>query len=879
VKKRIKEFIQRIPIIKLLNLTTLIILIISLSITTLLVRQKQKITQRVEATPQKPRQQNGVKINKHVPGEIIIKFKKDFFPDEKFSKEYNIKFLNKILAKHKLKSGIQKQIEKVGLDRLYKAEVLDQELTNLLRALNQDENVEYAELNYIVTTLSVPNDPSFTNLWGLNNNGQNGGTTDADIDAPEAWSTIHDSNLVVGIIDTGIDYTHEDLKDNLWVNTAEQSGSAGVDDDNNGFIDDIYGYDFVNNDPDPFDDHGHGTHVAGTIGAVGNNGLGVVGVNWKAKIAAIKFLDANGSGTADNAVKAILYANQMGFKITSNSWGGGANSQALYEAITVANNAGNLFIAAAGNNSSDNDLLPMYPSSYDLPNIISVAATDYKDQLASFSNYGLTTVDLGAPGVNIYSTVPKGACKLCDPSGYRYLNGTSMATPHVSGTAVLLWSFSPQLSHSEIKNKIMNFSDTVIALQGKTVTNGRLNIYNFFDNDKVPPSAITDLAAVSIDFNYVKLTWTTVGDDGLVGQATRYDLRYSTVPIDENNFNSVSQAVNVPIPLASGQTQTFKLAGLFPNTTYYLAMKVLDNAGNASAISNVVVATTTNPIVIFSDNMENGINGWTVFKSPGEENVIWHQSLRKSVSPITSWYYGNEQTGNYDNGFGSAGTLVSPSINLTGIQNTHLVFRYSLSTEPDPYLWDIARVQIYYRGIVNLETLLYPMITNGVFKEETIDLSAYDGKDIKIEFDFNTVDKYNNNYEGWFIDNFQILGSTATPTPTPTSTPTPTPVPPTPTPTSTPDLTPPIVTITYPVNGGIVARNKTTTITATATDNIGVAKVAFYVNSTLKCSDTTTPFTCTWFVPAKKGANYTLSAKAYDLAGNLATYTVNVTAK
>ncbi|MBU4271129.1 MAG: S8 family serine peptidase [Planctomycetes bacterium] len=313
--------------------------------------------------------------------------------------------------------------------------------------------------------VTVPTDPYYNQLWGM-----------TAIDAPDAWTiTTGSSSVVVAVIDTGVDYTHVDLAANIWTNPGEIAGN-GIDDDRNGFVDDVYGYDFVNNDGDPMDDNSHGTHVSGTIAAVANNGVGVAGVNWSSSIMALKFLDGNGSGYLSDAVRAINYAtmmrNQYGVnvRVMNNSWGGGGYSYALYSAIEAGNNADILFVAAAGNSGSNNDVSPQYPANYSCSNVVSVAAVASSGQLASFSSYGATTVDLAAPGVSIYSTVP----------GNRYASysGTSMAAPHVAGVAALAFALAPDASVAEVRDAILGGAEPLAALSGKTAAGGTLNAYN-----------------------------------------------------------------------------------------------------------------------------------------------------------------------------------------------------------------------------------------------------------------------------------------------------------------------------------------------------------------------------------------------------------------
>ncbi len=345
-----------------------------------------------------------------------------------------------------------------------------------IKRYEASSDVEYAEPDFILKpSQKTADDPNYPKLYGLNNTGQTSGTADADIDAPEAWeATTGDTGTVVAVIDTGVDISHPDLKNNIWTNSGETAGN-GVDDDKNGYIDDANGWDFYHNDRtvyDSGDGDEHGTHVAGTIAAEGNNSVGVTGVNWQAKIMPLKFLGPDGGYTSD-AVEALNYAMARGVKISNNSWGGGGFNQTLYDALNRADAAGHLFVAAAGNAGNDNDASPSYPASYDSANIISVAATDHTDALTSFSNYGATSVDLAAPGVGILSTLPGDT--------YGSYSGTSMATPHVAGVAALLKSKSSSLDDAQLKAQILQSVEKKSNLSGKTATGGRANAAQALD--------------------------------------------------------------------------------------------------------------------------------------------------------------------------------------------------------------------------------------------------------------------------------------------------------------------------------------------------------------------------------------------------------------
>ncbi len=365
----------------------------------------------------------------------------------------------------------------------------DNQTAAFLEAATQNPAIEYAEPNYVVRALGskdansevIPNDADFSKLWGLKNTGQKDssnvdGVPGADINATKAWATTTGSrNILVAVIDTGVDYNHPELKDNIFINSAEFGGGKeanGVDDDGNGFVDDFRGWNFASGKStnNPMDDNEHGTHVSGTIGAKGNDGVGVAGVNWQTSILPIKFLSASGSGSLADAVKSIQYATKMNAKVMNNSWGGGGFNQSMFDAIKAAKDKGLLFVAAAGNDGQDSDRTPHYPAGYQLENVIAVAATTNRDEMATFSTYGKRAVHIGAPGHKIYSTTPN--------NGYSSFSGTSMACPHVVGAAALLWASNTSLTASEVKDRLLRSRDYIPSLSRRVASSGRLNVNN-----------------------------------------------------------------------------------------------------------------------------------------------------------------------------------------------------------------------------------------------------------------------------------------------------------------------------------------------------------------------------------------------------------------
>jgi subtilisin family serine protease/PKD repeat protein len=662
---------------------------------------------------------------RYVPGEIIVKLA----PGTAVSARASVR--------NSIGATVIRSVPKLNLEiwKLPPAMHTTDSMVMSLNALSAERDVLYAEPNYIYTAAGLPNDPLFNELWGMHNTGQTGGTDDSDIDAPEAWDVFTGSpDVIVAVIDTGVDYNHEDLAVNMWRNEDEIPGN-GIDDDGNGFIDDIYGYDFANNDPDPQDDHYHGTHCAGIIGAAGNNNIGVAGVTHHVRIMAAKFLDQSGSGPVSDAVEAIIYAVDNGAMILNNSWGGSAYSYALADAIVYANDHGALFVAAAGNNYADTDMEPFYPAGYDVPNVMSIAATDHNDYKALFSNWGPTSVDLGAPGENILSTFPG--------NQYALLSGTSMAAPHVSGAAALLKGYYPAFSFSDIKTTIMNSVDPVSPLAGITVTGGRLNVANALFNaipgwinisgdvqgdipagfsaeitvridatgrapgayganitvvsndpvnplyiipvhvtilpDCCPPAAVNDLRISAYGITDALVRWTAVGDDGYNGRASGYDIRYSTVPLDENTWDNAIQAAGEPVPGDPGTVETFEISGLSSDTHYWIGMKVRDNAGQFSLLSNIAEITTVE-------------NRWVSVEAGGN-----HTAALKTDGTLWAWGY---------NAYGQLGDGTKTSRNIpaqTGSDRTWVSvtagFEYTLALKADGTLWGWGRNNYGQLGI------------------------------------------------------------------------------------------------------------------------------------------------------------------------------------
>lgn len=437
--------------------------------------------------------------------------------------------------------------------------------------LGSDSDVAAFEEDAVRQIEATSNDPSQSQLWGM-----------SKIDAYGAWNltTGNSANrVVVAEIDTGVDYTHRDLAANIWNNP-----NAGRD----GFGNDLHGYDFANNDSDPMDDNGHGTHVAGTIGAVGNNGTGIAGVNWAVSIMPLKFMTATGSGYLSDAIRAINYATMertqygVNVRVINASWGGGAYSAGMQTAIQAAGNAGILFVVAAGNDAANNDVNPHYPSGYNCTNIVAVAATDQNDQLANFSCYGATSVDLAAPGVSIYSTLPG--------NKYGRLSGTSMATPHVAGAAALAWALDPTATVAEVRNALLQGVDRLSTLAGKVASGGRLDVLRMLQLLQSGVSNGTEMSSFTLSPSTV-VQGTNVS---FIAQGLSAGVRDVYFYCDSDN-DGVLESSDLPIGAASNVNGTAMLTvrtdGIPARSYRYFARAVMTNYQFAEPVAQTLTIT------------------------------------------------------------------------------------------------------------------------------------------------------------------------------------------------------------------------------------------------------------------------------------------------
>jgi subtilisin family serine protease len=633
----------------------------------------------------------------HVEGELLVKLK----PNQDIDRFLSSRSLKGVEALERFEMPAQMQEQFGG--KLLRLKLPEGVTTAQgMAVLEHDSRLAFVSPNEKRFACKTSDDPMAGELWGMEKIGM-----------PQVWERTQGSHQgpIIAVLDTGCELTHPDLRDNLWTNTKEIPAN-GIDDDGNGVIDDIHGYNASEQTGDPYDDYGHGTHCAGTIGAKGNNGQGVMGVNWDAQLMPVKMM-VKGEGSVADTVRAVIYATNNGAQITSNSYTG-PYSQAEFEVFQASPL---LHICAAGNETKDNDVGQYYPSedygsypaSYELANIISVASSDSNDRMSGFSNYGAKTVDLAAPGSKIVSTVPGG--------GYEIKSGTSMATPHVAGVAGIIATLHPEATPAQIKDRLLNTVDVLPAFNGKVLTGGRLNAARATgESTQIPESAKS--TGSSARFNQAQLNWTSP-DGGPVKLFS--ELRWTDADGRERSFRVPSKAgemqAQIPLyPSPVARKLNLDLVQVDQWTT----------PSAATAVSVEVPAAWVAPLEWVGDGK------WGQVDVPGRGKV-WTDS----------------PSGNYTNRENSS--LTTKPFRLEGSKN-ELTFDARHRLEP---MSDNVNVEIREVGSDKWKSLQdYTSYSN--WKSERVDLSAYDGKTVELRFHL-TTDSVKSE-DGIYLDRICVAG-------------------------------------------------------------------------------------------------------------------------
>jgi len=607
-------------------------------------------------------------------------------------------------------------------------------------SLSKYPGVKHACLPTRIKLFSTfPDDPDFSDgQWAL----YSPNMPDYDIDAPEAWDvTTGSAQLIVAVIDTGIDPTHADLALNIWHNPDEIPDN-GKDDDGNGFVDDDMGWDFANNINLPYDNLGHGTHVSGIIGAVGNNGIGICGVNWRTAILTLKVFEQSET-TDDVIVAAFDYV--LGMKrnvaVINASWGGTTFSLPIYDAIAACGRRGILVCVAAGNVKISTADHPIYPGACDLPNIITVAGSNMYGYKYDSTSFG-PLVHVCAPGDNILSTLPA-------PFLYWRLSGTSMAAPHVSGAALLLLSVQPSLTPEAVRNRIMGSSKPIPTLQDISLSQGLINLPALFTVDSEAPAAITDLSVTGAGITTATLEFTLPHDEPPDEPVSIVELRCAAFSITAQNWWETRRIPALILRGIPGERRTVSVAGLFPDTLYHFAARSIDEGGNVSALSNDATTRTVSARTVYYEDFENGATGWEI----GE---MWDIATSPSLAAGGVHFLFHPEA---NPPYPTPDVATSPWLDLTTSHAPYLTFSHlyeyygfqrltnagivEVLSEAEEEWHEVARFEMYYSP----------------WKRETISLGAWIGQRIRIRFRFFHVFSPTEELSetGWLIDEFRIL--------------------------------------------------------------------------------------------------------------------------
>lgn len=613
------------------------------------------------------------------------------------------------------------------------AQILGVTVDKAIAFLKSKPEVRIAEKDMPVTPDQV-NDPQYSSQWGLNNTGQTGGTADADVDAPEAWPLIPSlSPVTVAILDDGIEVNHPDLAANVLVNAGEIAGD-GIDNDGNGYIDDVKGWDFADGDNDPTPPStasSHGTHVAGIAAAVSNNAVGVASASRNVKLLAVRFYRGQSTWISD-LILGIDYARIRGAKAVNISYNLDGWTQLLVDAFNRLATADGVAMLSAGNNSQQDP--PRLAMLNLAPNLCFVASTDHNDNLSSFSNYG-AEVQIAAPGENILSTVPFGS--------YDTYSGTSMATPFAAGILGSIRAIFPGMNYSQSIIRLAATSDHKASLVGK-VKYGRVNLANAIQNDTVAPSPVSGLTLLRRSSGTLLVQFTSSGDDGTTGAANFYDVRYSNSPINAGNFASAKPNLFTTATPAAGNPVKTSIGGLVPGGTYYVAVKAIDDVGNESAISSAGPFTLLPPVVYES------MDGAT---SPFTGTGTWARTLSASNSGTQSWT--DSPGGDYANSANSTLTYNNPISVTTAMSATYLM-RYDLESGYDFLAFEISTDGGSTWNPLGTTT----GSSGGAFKSFSVPLSNYIGQTVRLRFHMTSDSSVT--ADGVYIDDFAVQALTTT---------------------------------------------------------------------------------------------------------------------
>jgi len=571
---------------------------------------------------------------------------------------------------------------------------------------------------------NYPND-IHSEQWALRNENIRGGKEGADISAGEAWTITTGKGKngpLVAVVDSGIDAFHEDIKANMWTNPNEIDNDK--DDDWDGFTDDIHGLNAVDGTGNIFDEIGHGTHVAGTIGAVGDNEKGISGVNWDTRLMGVKIAE-NERVSLVAAITGTLYATERGARIANHSWGGPRRNPILED---VMKSSPMLHVCAAGNSQKDSDEHPFYPAGFDAPNIISVGASTRQDNALFFSNWGANSVDVHAPGARVYSTLPI--------HEYGELSGTSMAAPHVSGVAALIASKYPDATNEQIKDRIMYSSDSIEEMRPLSRSGGRLNAHKALEDDQIAPAPVTGFEVTKTNSDGFSISWNGVGDDGMEGTVARYQL--------EADFGTHKQRLIPEFPKGPNQkeTYTFQTTPRDAERPFALRLNAVDNVGNRSNVVSTqgVMPASKVPLRSDFDAHDNWTvtGNWAKVKEEGR-GMVYTDSPGEAHEP------------------GGDTSLISPAFSLKGMRNSTLTFDAKMVTNKFDFLF--VEVSTDGEGWSNLAVLRQDRTPGyGEWGSYEYDLSQYDNSD-HLQVRFNYEPSNNSKEDGVYVDSVKVTAA------------------------------------------------------------------------------------------------------------------------